>query len=138
MATGTTRLEEEVLGMLLAGDDPVLHILREQAAEACVRNRKLTGVGFFTRFSVSELAPRLPCAQSFIFGDVIAAIQGLPYGAGFLVCVSSGLLDVLEGYTLSDAAWPDEIGAFSLSYDGGARNLDDIRKSWGPKGDAST
>ena len=60
--TGLTTLEEQVLEMLLRGQDEVLDVLRQQVKDAQVSSREITGVGFSPilkfppKHRVSELA----------------------------------------------------------------------------------
>jgi hypothetical protein len=58
------------------------------------------------------------------FGDVVAALPGLTNGAGFLLYLKDGLLDMLEGYSF-DEAWPVSTDVFELKY-----NNDRLR-DWG-------
>jgi hypothetical protein len=110
-----TFLEEEVLRKLLDGKLEWLAGLREQARVMEVRSRELTGVGFFTRFFVPDSAPRLTDKPSFVFGDVSAEVNDLEHGAGFLLFVTDGAIDVLEGYSY-DEPWPDSIHTFRVYY----------------------
>ena len=43
----------------LAGDDPVLSVLRDQLQVSHVRERTMTGVGFFLDFDLDSAAPIL-------------------------------------------------------------------------------
>jgi len=52
-------LEQQVIKMLLEGDDPVLATLRTQAELAQRGPREMSGVGFFTHFAVPKGPPRL-------------------------------------------------------------------------------
>jgi hypothetical protein len=115
--------------LLLAGDDPVLAILREQFHAAEIFSRELTGVGFYTHYSVPDDIQRLPGAHSFFFGDVEAAIPSLQHGAGFLLRVTDGALDFLEGYTY-DEPWPDDMTGFTVGYMGGTRDIEQIQHAW--------
>ena len=122
--------EAAVLQLLLAGDDPVLKILREQLSQAAVRKRELTGCGFFCYFDVGGAAPKLTGRQRFQFGDVEGRIIGLNHGAGFLLFVSDGTLDFLEGYTFGET-WPQNARLVSASYSNGPqRVLDEVKKAW--------
>jgi len=124
-----TPLEIAVMRLLLAGDDPVLVILREQFDQAKLQSRKFTGVGFYTRFAVSADIQRLPGNPSFFFGDVEAAITPIQHGAGFLLRVTDGIVDFLEGYTY-DEPWPDEITGFTVGYIEGERDMRKVKKMW--------
>jgi hypothetical protein len=102
-----------VLEKLLTGELPILEALRAQARIGRVEERSMTGVGFFTTFAVPTEAP--PVQGSFQLGDVLSRIEGLSHGAGFVLWVKNGVLDMLEGYTF-DEPWPEQIGDFSLEY----------------------
>lgn len=99
-------LEHHALGFLLAGDHSALAVLREQAEAASVAERSFSGVGFFTRLHVPAEAPRLAHPGRFVLGDVYGDIASLEYGAGFLLFVSAGALDTLEGFS-HEEVWPD-------------------------------
>jgi hypothetical protein len=122
MSLMPTRLEREVMSMLLAEEHPVLAILRNQFAQSTVAKREFSGVGFFTTFAVPESEPRLPNKDSFFFGDVGANIPQLECGAGFILRVSGGVLDFLEGFTY-DESWPDHFDEFALHYTHTPRDL---------------
>jgi len=122
-----TTFERKVMHALLDGEDDILSILREQLGATVVVKRKMTGVGFFTTFAVSDDVPRAD-DRSLKFGDVIASISGVAHGAGFLLYVEHGALHMLEGYTY-DEPWPKEISAFELTYrSGDQRDLEALRK----------
>jgi hypothetical protein len=106
-----TKLERAVLEKLLAGDLPALVALRSQVRSSRIVERRMTGVGFFTTFAVPPEVPRVQ--GSFQLGDVSAEIEGLSGGAGFILWVNDGVLDMLEGYTI-EGPWPEEIREFSL------------------------
>ena len=115
--------ERGVLEKLLAGEYEPLRILRSQLAHASVARREMTGVGFFTYFHFASEITRLAERRSIIFGDVQAAMPGLHHGVGFLLYVSDGALNMLEGYAC-DEPWPASIDGFELSYEtGGDREL---------------
>lgn len=113
--------EREVLTKLLAGDHPVLDVLRAQAQAACLASREYTGAGFFLSFDVPPDAPLL-ATKDFQFGDVNAFVDGLQYGAGFVLFIRGGRLDTLEGYSYEEH-WPKEIHEFKLSYQHEPRQL---------------
>jgi hypothetical protein len=108
-------LERQVMEFALRGEHPVLEILREQLAAAAVSSRKYTGVGFFTDFAVADSVRRLPSAGRMVIGDVYADVAGLQHGAGFLVFIERGMLDVLECF-ISEDAWPADARILRLYY----------------------
>ena len=119
-----TSLEERLMKLLLAGDDPVLAMLRCQLRSSRVESRELTGCGFFTYVAVDRSAAEAVAGHpSLRFGDVDAVISGLEHGAGFVLFVEGGYLDNLEGYSY-DEPWPaNDITDFELRYTGGVRDL---------------
>ena len=114
-------LEREVMVSLLQGKNPILNILYQQYLVSKVRDRNLTGVGFFTTFVVPENVRRVN-NESFAFGDVIAEVSGLKHGIGFVLFVKSGIIDTLEGYTY-DETWPSKITNLRVSYIKNKREL---------------
>jgi len=123
-------LEQRVMEMLLAGDDPVLRILRQQFHSANVVARELSGVGFFTKFSVPPAIQRVKERKLSHLGDVKAEIEGLEYGADFVLHIRNGAIDCLEGSTC-EGAWPESVQNFHISYiDGDERDLTALWKKW--------
>jgi hypothetical protein len=113
---GLNDLEAAVLDMLLVGDIPALALLRKQRQFLRVRTRKLTGVGFFTEFDLPPDSPNLSIATAITFGDVLAEIEGMKHGAGFLIIIEDGLLATLEGYSNAGEIWPEVVSSFRLRY----------------------
>lgn len=98
-------MERHALEMLLAGEDPLLEVLRVQLAEAAVIERWFSGVGFFTYLSVPEVIPRAENCPRKVIGDVYAEVEGFRYEAGFQLFVTDGTVDCLECFTVEDQ-WP--------------------------------
>jgi hypothetical protein len=109
---GLSHFESAVLAKLLSGDHPILAALRLQAERARLVSRDLDGSGFYCDFAVPSDVPPLPGNLNLSFGDVTAKVNGLKYGAGFVVFVRDGYLVTLEGYCFED--WPDVITDFEL------------------------
>ena len=114
MSADLTPLESAVLDKLLDKPGEPFSTLREQIAHAEVASRELTGVGFFTTFSVPANAPVRRDVPSTEVTGVGAAIPQLEHGAGFVLFVRDGIASMLEGYTYGDAAWPDSVTEFSV------------------------
>jgi hypothetical protein len=122
-------LETQVLRVLLAGDEPTLVTLRQQAAHARVCRREMTGVGFFTEFDVPHDVPRVPHNPSFKIGDVNGTAENVKNGIGFLLYVEGGKLSMLEGYTYDDP-WPEDVCGLVLQYSTqSARDLNALRQT---------
>jgi hypothetical protein len=110
-------LEKAVLEKLLSGESETYRILQKQYSSSRVASRKMTGVGFFTRLSLPEDAPKLPDEASFHISDVAADINGLKHGAGFVLFIEDGRIETLEGFTY-DEPWTQDFHGFRLYYDG--------------------
>ncbi|HZB00489.1 MAG TPA: hypothetical protein VE800_00085 [Actinomycetota bacterium] len=108
-------LERRVLEMLVAGDEPRMRRLQAQLAVCRVRDRDMTGVGFFTTLHVDRSAAEPLDVASARLGDVSAEMEGVRHGAGFQLTIDEGYLDELEGYTFDDP-WPDEVHGLTLAY----------------------
>lgn len=119
---GLNDFEMALLDKLLAGDHPVLCVLRKQANKGRLVSREYTGAGFFCIFEVPTDVPSAIAGSDFHFGDVNACIDGLQHGAGFVVFVRNGRLHMLEGYSF-DEPWPQALNSFVLSYQIEPRNL---------------
>jgi hypothetical protein len=119
---GLNDFEQAVLDKLLAGDHPVLLALRAQAERARMTSREFSRVGFICEFEVPPDVPPLPPRSDVAFGDVHASMDGLEYGAGFVVFVREGRLAALEGYTYEEP-WPEDVRNVELSYQREPREL---------------
>ena len=107
-------LERAVLEKLLCGDLPLLTQLRQQLSKCHVAKREYSGVGFFTDFIIPEDISRTP-GLDIQFGDVIGSHPELKNGAGFVLFIKNGVLDMLEGYTY-DEPWPSSCSGFDLAF----------------------
>ena len=108
------QLEAKLLALLLGGDQPVLAVLRKQAAVATVIQREFSGVGFFTTFAVPDGVP-LANPPSFAGGDVNIQLEDVSHGAGCVLFVRDGKVEMLECYTHAGDQWPERIKLKSLS-----------------------
>ena len=131
-----TKFEKEAMSMLLCGDDDVLENLREQFKICKVKNKENTGHGFFIDFELPPDWFKVSIAKSFNFGDVGANLPELCHGAGFVLFVKDGCLDILEAFSY-DGPWPESIIDFELSYvingefvTNGERDLETLRLKW--------
>ena len=109
------KIEKAVLAKLLEGPSPLLVELRRQFAACTIKDREFTGCGFFTNFSV----PEGTCKKDgfdLVIGDVLGEdIPELQYGAGFLLFITDGILDCLEGFSYNEP-WPVQVDEFRLTY----------------------
>ena len=102
-----TTLETEVMHMLLDGNDSTMQILRNQLKN-CTVHREESGVGVYLKFQVFPDTQKIPGEKSFRLGDVQAEISGLKHGAGSLLFINKGFLDMLEMYSY-DEPWPKKL-----------------------------
>ena len=107
-----TPLEHDVIATLVRPAHPLMNAFREQLAVCRIKSRELTGVGFFTHIVVPQ---RLAVAAvgKLILSDVAAELDGVQHGAGFVLFIEDGMLDVLEGFTY-DEPWPDRVEGFAV------------------------
>jgi hypothetical protein len=126
-----TDFERAVLLKLLAGKLPLLEQLRSQIPLCRVTSREMTRSGFYLDLDVGQVPVNLDLTVR--FGDVSANIEGLKYGAGFVLFVDHGCLTMLEGFSYEEP-WPDTITAFQLSYHAGEeRDLAVLSKAIEPQ-----
>lgn len=115
MHLSLNEIETVAMSMLLAGEYPVLRVLREQVEVATIQLRDVDNAGFFTHFLVPEAAPRLADLRSFVIDDVHAEIDGLSQPVGFILFISHGVVDCLECYVFEDYPEDAALGARLLS-----------------------
>jgi len=123
MTERLSALERAVLDLLLSREEDGYEALREQLTTAEVIARRMTGAGFFTDLGVSQDAPRAPSSVGNPLGhgkaheqDVFADIEGMEYGAGFVLWLEDGQISTLEGFSYADA-WPEEVTAFDVRWE---------------------
>jgi hypothetical protein len=122
---GFSPLESAVMDKLVAGSHPVLVALRQQYETSSVANRRMTGVGFFVDLAMSAETPSVAALGTLHLTDVIADLDGLEHGAGFVLHIFDGRLHQLEGYSY-DELWPDIVGGFAVSYLHGAERPTEV------------
>ena len=80
--------------------------------------RELSGVGFFTTLRIPSVAQRLGTLDLTLGLRVHMELEGVRHGAGVVLFVRSGALEVLEGFTYDDP-WPAVPIIRSLTIDSG-------------------
>jgi hypothetical protein len=121
--------EHAVMLKMLAGDNPVLSLLREQYKNAHIAKREFTGVGFFTDFSFNNTVQIIVDKKNFHIGDVAGTINNT--SIDFVLFIKNGSLNMLEGVTFGGEPWPEHINNFELDYwDGKNRNLERLQQQW--------
>ena len=114
-----TPLERKVMEMILAGDHPVLDVLRSQLSACHVLERTFTGVGFFTKFHVPPHTLRIK-AKRLVIDDVGGEIpdyydRAHPWVCHFVLFIQDGVIDTLEGATPDDE-WTSEEDRIVVKY----------------------
>ena len=100
--------------MMLDKPGDEFEVIRQQLARATVKERRFSGVGFFTDFDVPPDASVRRDLPNMEIGGVEAKFPGLQHGAGFVLFIRNGVVRMLEGYTY-DEPWPDKTDEFELS-----------------------
>jgi hypothetical protein len=113
--TDLTPLEKAVIYKLLSRDEEGFEILRRQLDASSVSKREFTGHGFYTTISLPSGIECPRRINSLKLYDVMAEIPELQYGAGFLLYIEQGSLQMLEGYCFGEQ-WPSEITTFKLRH----------------------
>jgi|LSQX01.2.fsa_nt_gb hypothetical protein len=85
-----------------------------QYKNSVVKSRKFFVKGFYTDFSVTDNSLYLSNDVNIELGDIHAEINGLKYGAGFIVFVRNGVISLLEGYSYGDDVWPKKIEKYKF------------------------
>src|SRR5437660_11797144 len=109
-----TQFEQALAAARLAGDLPLLEVLRAQWRNAKFETRELSGAGFFLNVPIPSSLPRAD-PPNFVLSDVYFEATGLLHGGGSVLFVRDGAISILEAYSHA-GGWPDEITEFTLQY----------------------
>ena len=109
-----TELEIEIFDSLISGD-PEEGVLREQISSAKVIDRDFTGVGVFTKVSVSDDAPLLSASNRYIETTPKTYLEhpSLEAEAGVILWFENYKISTLECYTF-DGDWPEDETLFKI------------------------
>lgn len=123
-------LADQVMKMLLSGDEEVLLTLREQYERAVIISEEDTGVGFFIRYQVDNaIRVGAEFKTTFQIGDIDGEIDGIDGAVGFVLFIKDGYLTMLEGYTNGIDKWPEMDTAIKLYYNTDQRDYESLRKT---------
>ncbi len=127
------QFEKRVMEKILAGNDEVLEILRDQNKGAVVTERWFSGVGFFSTFQVDEKTSKVKGHCSIQLTDVHAQCDELAHGMGFVLFIRDGIIATFEGFTY-DEKWPEHITNLRPCYlpenPADTRDMEDLRRKW--------
>lgn len=125
-------LTEQVIEMLLDGDEEVLYLLKKQYRSAEIISQEVEEVGFYVNFRVENFDIKAESFnRTFQIGDVDGNVDGIAGAVGFILYVKDGFLTMLEGYTNIIDDWPNTDSLIKLEYDTGkVRDFISLRKKW--------
>jgi hypothetical protein len=130
-----TAFERAVIATILQPSHPVMDALREQLAACHVTDREFTGTGFFASLHVPAHVPDAPITRDRLhLGEVAASLTGVEH-AGFVLWVTRGRLDTLEGFSYGEP-WPDEIEGWDVTpmtpwrSEGVESDLEQVANAW--------
>ena len=125
------RLADQVMNLLLNGEDEVLRILREQYKNAGIVLEEDNESGFYINYYVDRIINPISLVNStFQIGDVDGMINGIDGAVGFILYIKDGYLEMLEGYTNAVDKWPETDAEINLDYDSQPRNYELLQKKW--------
>ena len=79
-----------------------------------VTGREFTGHGFYTDFEVTDPADSLGEGYCNELGNLHVEFPGVSVGAGFVLFVRNGFIELLEGFIYGDEPWPERITEFRV------------------------
>ena len=98
---------------IIAEDSTISGMLEKQYKSAKVVSREFSGFGFFTNFEIIDKSLKLTDSQNLELGNTQLKLEGLKFGAGFVLFVRDGLIKTLECYTY-DEPWPTNITTYTF------------------------
>lgn len=108
-----TLLEKAVLEMMIEDSGEHFETIKQQLAAASIGRREFSGVGFFSHFIVQSSATINRDLPDMELKNVGAEFPDLKHGAGFVLFIRDGVINMLEGFTY-DENWPEKIDVFKL------------------------
>lgn len=126
-----TGLANQVITMLLNGNDEVLLMLMEQYKKSVVVSEEYSEVGFYIDYQIDkELRISDEYHDTFQIGDVDGEVNNIKEAVGFILYVKNSYLTMLEGYTNIIDRWPETDSKIKLKYDMTPRNYKSLQKKW--------
>jgi hypothetical protein len=98
-----TPLENAVIEAILRGTPQSEQCLLEQLRHSELGSRELNGYGFFTTLVIPEHVPRCPDLDTTLHASSLVDHQL----CGFILWITDGKIDFLEGYPLGGDSWPE-------------------------------
>jgi hypothetical protein len=91
-----------VIEAILQGEPGSEQCLREQLRQSGLRSREFNGYGFFTNFVIPKQVPPCPELDKTLLASGLVDDQL----CGFILWITDGKIDFLEGYPLGGDSWP--------------------------------
>ncbi len=108
-----TNFEKEVIDKILIGNSTTLSQLRNQVIHSEIINRDNSSVGYFIHFNVPNQF-KLKRDDDFTLGtNILINMEGLKDGAGCILFIKNGSIDMLEFYTFGED-WPKNISKYEI------------------------
>ena len=125
-------LTEQVMELMLSGDDGVLEQLRNQYHYADLGRIQNTGKGYFAFYSMSPNAKKLKTpVLDFELNDVVGKVGSNPNAVGFVLFIRDGYINNLEAFTYISDTWPlSDTLVIPGFAEGDKRNLEEVRLKW--------
>ena len=99
---GFEQFEREVMEMIAKENPKYEAKIMAQYEKAHVIKREFTGHGFFTDFDITDPADSLGCGYNNQLGDLTAEFPEVKFGAGFVLFIKNGFIEMLEGAVNGD------------------------------------
>ncbi len=106
------KFENDVMTAIIKKESGISKNLYAQYIHSNVVSREFTGYGFYTTYAVNQKY-KIKTIKNAMLGDINASINDLKHGAGFILYINNGLIDVLECYTY-DENFPLNVTRYEL------------------------
>jgi len=120
-------LEKGIIERMFADNHIIPRTLFKQWRASIDKKIEVTRTGFFVHYTLPPDAPTLNGKPNFQVTNIRAEISGLKYGAGFVLFVRKGRIDMLEGYTYEEG-WPAFIEMVNVTFEATVENWDQLTK----------
>lgn len=106
------QFENDVITAIINKESEISENLYMQYIHSKVISREFTGYGFYTMYSVDPKYKN-KIVKNAMLGEINATLNDLKHGAGFILYINNGLIDMLECYTY-DEKFPSYVAQYTL------------------------
>lgn len=114
MAENFKQFEREVIEVIAKENPKFETKIMAQYNKAHVISREFTGHGFFTNFDITDPADSLGYGYNTELGNLTVEFPEVKFGAGFVLFVRNGYIEMLEGAVFGNDPWPEPITQYKL------------------------